>query len=76
MIVPAGSGHSTRKYDGSLHANVVTTPFIEIVLGDLTSGAYAIEVTEQISHFTKLDAPQTATNAHRGLDVSVALTIQ
>jgi hypothetical protein len=66
----------TRRFDGPLAGNVVTTPFVEIALGNLPSGTYTIDILEQISHFTKLDAPQTAKNAHRGLDSSVTLTIQ
>ena len=66
----------TRKYDGPLAANVVTTPLVEIALGDLAPATYTIEIGEQILHFTKYDAPQTAARAHRGMESSITLTVQ
>lgn len=66
----------TRKFDGPLAGNVVTTPLVEIALGDLPPSTYTIEIGEQILHFTKYDAPQTASNPHRGLESSITLTVQ
>ena len=65
-----------RNYDGPLSANVVTTPFVEIELGVLSPATYTIEIGEQILHFTKYDAPQTATKPQRGLESSITLTVQ
>ena len=65
-----------RKYDGPLSGNDVTTPLVEIELGTLPPATYTIEIGEQILHFTKYDAPQTATKPQRGLESSITLTVQ
>lgn len=66
----------TRRYRGALAANDVTMPLVEISLGALPKGTYTIDVDEQVSEFTKLDAPETAGKPHRGLQSSITLTIQ
>ena len=59
-----------------LSGNDVTTPFVEIELGVLAPATYTIEIGEQILHFTKYDAPQTASKPQRGLESSITLTVQ
>jgi len=66
----------SRRFHGALAANVVTTPLIEIALGELGTGTYTIDIDEQILDFTKYDAPQTASKPHRGLSSSITLTVQ
>ena len=66
----------SRRFHGPLSANVVTTPLVEIALGDLTEGTYTIDLGEQILDFTKYDAPQTASKPHRGLSSTITLTVQ
>jgi hypothetical protein len=66
----------SRRFHGPLSANVVTTPLVEIALGELATGTYTIELEEQILDFTKYDAPQTASKPHRGLASSITLTVQ
>jgi|SRR5215470_9335041 len=65
-----------RRYDGALHANEVTTPLVEIALGNLPKGSYTIDIDERILHFSKIDAPQTATKGHKGLQSTISLTVQ
>lgn len=66
----------SRRFRGALAANVVTMPLVEIALGELTPGTYAIEIDEQVLDFTKVDAPQTASKPRRGLSSSITLTVQ
>jgi hypothetical protein len=66
----------SRRYVGALSANVMTTPFVEIALGDLPKATYSVDIDEQVLDFTKVDAPQTASKRHRGLQSSITLTIQ
>jgi hypothetical protein len=66
----------SRRFHGAMAANVVTTPLIEIALGELAPGTYEIDLDEQILDFTKYDAPQTASKPHRGLSSSITLTVQ
>jgi hypothetical protein len=66
----------SRRFRGPLAANVVTTPLVEIALGELTPGTYTIDIDEQVLDFTKLDAPQTASRPRRGLASSITLTVQ
>lgn len=66
----------SRRFRGALAGNVVTMPLVEIALGELTPGTYAIEIDEQILDFTKADAPQTAGKPRRGLSSSITLTVQ
>lgn len=65
-----------RRFRGPLAANVVTTPLVEIALGDLAQGTYTIDIDEQILEFTKYDAPETASKPRRGLSSSITLTVQ
>jgi hypothetical protein len=65
----------TRRFDGPLSANEVTTPLVEVVLGALPKGTYTIDIDERVLRFTKYGAPQTATDPQPGLVSSVALTI-
>jgi hypothetical protein len=66
----------SRRFSGRLAANVVTTPLVEIALGELPPGTYTIDIAEQILDFTRYDAPQTASKPHRGLSSSIKLTVQ
>ena len=66
----------SRRFRGPLAANVVTTPLVEISLGELTAGTYTIDIEEQVLDFTKHDAPQTASKPRRGLSSSITLTVQ
>ncbi len=66
----------TRRFDGPVHANVVTTPYAEVALGDLPAGTYTIDIDEKILHFTKYDAPQGAKSPTPGLQSSITLTVQ
>ena len=54
----------------------MTTPLVEIALGELPKGAYTIDIDERILHFTKFYAPQTAAKGHKGLQSSINLTVQ
>jgi hypothetical protein len=49
-----------RRFDGTLHANIVTVPLVEIDLGELEPGRYKVsfEVTEL--WFSDLDHPENA----------------
>jgi hypothetical protein len=66
----------TRRFDGPLAANEVTTPLVEVVLGTMPKGTYTIDVAERVLHFTKYDAPQTATSPKPGLGASMTFTVQ
>ena len=66
----------SRRFRGPLAANVVTTPLVEIALGELPPGTYEIELEEQVLDFTKHDAPQTAGKPRRGLASSITLAVQ
>jgi hypothetical protein len=66
----------SRRFHGPLAANDVTTPLVEVALGDLGKGTYTIDIDEQILDFTKADAPQAASKPHRGLSSSITLTVQ
>jgi hypothetical protein len=66
----------SRRFRGRLAANDVTTPLVEVSLGELTPGTYAISIDEQILDFTKYGAPETASKPHRGLSSSITLTVQ
>ena len=52
-----------RRFDGTLHANTVTVPIVEVDLGTLEPGRYdvSIEVTEL--WFREYGHPEVATNA-------------
>jgi hypothetical protein len=64
----------TRRFDGDLSANVVTTPLVEVALGALPNGTYTIDVVERVLHFSKYGEPQTATNPKPGLHASITFT--
>lgn len=66
----------TRKYDGPLAGNEVTTPYVEVELGTLAAGSYTIEVGERVLRFTKFGAPETAGGAKPGLQSSISLTVR
>jgi hypothetical protein len=71
-----GIAIESRRFRGPLAANVVTTPLVEIALGELAPGTYTIDIDEQVLDFTKYDAPQTASKPRRGLSSSITLTVQ
>jgi len=71
-----GIAIESRRFHGALAGNVVTTPLVEISLGELAPGTYTIDIEEQILDFTKYDAPETASKPHRGLSSSITLTVQ
>jgi hypothetical protein len=52
-----------RRFDGALHANIITVPIVEVDLGALEPGRYevSIEVTEL--WFRDYDHPENAANA-------------
>jgi hypothetical protein len=66
----------SRRFRGPLAANVMTTPLVEIALGNLPKGTYTIDIEEQVLELTKVDAPETAKKARRGLSSSITLTVQ
>lgn len=66
----------SRRFRGRLTANVVTTPLVEVSLGELAPGTYSISIDEQILDFTKHGAPETAGKPYRGLSSSITLTVQ
>jgi hypothetical protein len=66
----------SRRFRGPLSANDVTTPLVEVSLGELVPGTYSINIDEQILDFTKPGAPETASKPHRGLSSSITLTVQ
>jgi hypothetical protein len=65
-----------RRYDGTLHANVVTMPLVEIELGALKPGTYTMAVEERVAHFTKIDEPRKATTPVPRLSEKLTITIQ
>jgi hypothetical protein len=66
----------TRRFDGPLYRNVATTPYVEVALGTLPAGTYTIDIAETILHFSKQDAPQTATKPQPGFQSTITLTVQ
>jgi len=66
----------TRRFDGRLGANVVTTPLVEIALGNLPKATYSIDIEERVLGFTKLGAPQTASKPRPGLSSGITLTVR
>jgi hypothetical protein len=66
----------SRRFRGAIAGNDVTTPLVEIALGELTAGTYTINIDEQILDVTKPDAPQTASKPRRGLSSAITLTVQ
>jgi hypothetical protein len=66
----------SRRYTGPLGGNEVTTPLVEVILGDLPKGSYTIDIDERILHFAKIDAPQSAGKPARGLSSSITLLVQ
>ncbi len=66
----------TRRYQGPLAGNVVTTPLVEIALGTPPRGTYDIDLEEQILSFSKVGAPDTATKPRPGLRSAITLTVQ
>lgn len=52
-----------RRFDGPLHANVVTVPVVEVDLGPLEPGQYDVSVELTELSFSEYDHPENATNA-------------
>jgi hypothetical protein len=51
-----------RRFTGTVHANVITVPVVEVRLGVLKPGRYEVSVEETEFYFTDHDHPE------RGLD--------
>jgi hypothetical protein len=66
----------SRRFRGPLAATDVTTPLVEIALGDLPKGTYTIDIEEQVLELTKVGAPETAAKPRRGLSSAITLTVQ
>lgn len=51
-----------RRFEGPLHANVVTVPFVEVVLGALEPDRYEVSIVVTELRFTEYDHPENAAN--------------
>jgi hypothetical protein len=49
-----------RRFDGTLHANTVTVPIVEVALGVLEPGRYKVSVAVTELWFSDLDHPENA----------------
>jgi hypothetical protein len=49
-----------RRFDGTLHANIVTVPIVEVDLGVLEPGRYKVSVEVTELWFSALDHPEDA----------------
>jgi hypothetical protein len=65
----------TRRFEGVLHANVSTTPLVEVELGALDPGTYTIDVHETVLAFTKYGHPETATGPQPGMSSQMTFTL-
>jgi len=51
-----------RRFEGALHANVVTVPIAEVDLGALEAGLYEVSIAVTELRFRKYGFPENATN--------------
>ena len=65
-----------RQFTGPLAANVVTTPLLEVQLGQLSPGEYRVQVTEQVRDFSRYGHPETAGAARQGLRFQATLQVR
>jgi hypothetical protein len=49
-----------RRFDGTLHANTVTVPIVEVALGVLEPGHYEVSIAVTELRFSDLDHPENA----------------
>jgi hypothetical protein len=65
-----------RRFTGSLSANVVTEPFVEVELGQLSVGTYEVRVDATTFEFDDFDHPEAAVKKRSELGTTMSFQVR
>lgn len=71
-----GVALDVRRFTGPLAANVVTTPYVEVALGELASGRYHFTIQETVREFADLQQPTVTTAPRAGRSTQLELEVK